>query len=286
MGTNTSPQEAPAERDQQEDSNNSPMPPPTFSYTTHGLRHSVGITAAGVAYTWGRTNDLGQLGRATTDRSSAKTPGRVDIQTSAGSSSTNAKAVKAYVGGSVDSGHTAILDENGTLWMAGCDRWQQLGLGSSKGGSSGYTWQDGKLWQEQFLATTHLTEFLNENGTTTSIRDVALGGDHTLVLSSNQRDVYAFGKGGDGQLGLVGKSFVSAFVRSTVLSSSSREKQIAAVCAVKACSMTIDGSGTILNKAGKCRMNNKEMVDGLESCLARAAQTGLLKRVDKETQHI
>jgi alpha-tubulin suppressor-like RCC1 family protein len=271
MGTTTSPQ-AP-ERDQD---SNSPVEP-KFSHTTHGLRHSVGITAAGVAYTWGRTNSLGQLGRTTTDRSSMKTPSRADIG--------NVKAVKAYVGGSTDSGHTAILDAHGTLWMAGCDRWQQLGLGSSEGGSSGYTWQDGKLWQEQFLATPHLTEFLNENGTK-SIRDVALGGDHTLVLSSNQQDVYAFGKGGDRQLGLVGKAFVSGFVRSPVLSSSSREKQIAAVCAVKACSMTIDESGTIMAKAGKCRMENKEMVDGLESCLARAAQTGLLKRSDKGTQHI
>ena len=270
MGTHTSPQ-APPDKDQDSNSPTSPK----FSYTAHGLRHSVGITDAGVAYTWGRTNALGQLGRTTTDRSSVKTPTRVDIK--------SAKAVKAFVGGSSDSGHTAILDSHGTLWMAGCDRWQQLGLGSAKGGSSGYTWQDGKLWQEQFLATPHLTEFLNENGTK-SLRDVALGGDHTLVLSSNQRDVYAFGKGGDGQLGLVGKPFVSGFVRSTVLSSSSREKQkIAAICAVKACSMTMDEYGNILDKAGKCRSNTKEMVDGLESCLARAEQTGLLKRVDKET---
>jgi alpha-tubulin suppressor-like RCC1 family protein len=267
MGTHTAPQSP--ERDQD---SNSPTPP-KFSNITHGLRHSVGITAEGMAYTWGRTNALGQLGRVTTDRSSVKTPSRVDIK--------SAKAVKAYVGGSSESGHTAILDAHGTLWMAGCDRWQQLGLGSSTGGSSGYTWQDGKLWQEQFLATPHLTEFLNEHGTK-SIRDVALGGDHTVVLSSNQRDVYMFGKGGDGQLGLVGKPFVSGFVRSTVLSSSSREKQIAAVCAVKACSMTVDESGNLLNKAGKCRRSNKEMVDGLESCLARAAETGLLKRLDKE----
>ena len=60
----------------------------------------------------------------------------------------------------------------------------------------------------------HLHEFMNETSGTNKIRDVALGGDHTVVLSGNQHDVYTFGKGGEGQLGVMGKPFVSAPVKS------------------------------------------------------------------------
>eukprot|EP00980_Cylindrotheca_fusiformis_P004758 scaffold1016_cov105-Cylindrotheca_fusiformis.AAC.4 len=128
--------------------------------------------------------------------------------------------------------------------MAGCDRWQQLGLGSAKGGTTGYTWKGGKIWQEQFVESRHVTDLMMKNTTTTTtakIRDVALGGDHTLVLGDDGI-VYAFGKGGDGQLGLVGKPFVSAPVKSTKLSSSEMVAA-AAVCAVQACSATIDVAG-------------------------------------------
>lgn len=51
----------------------------------------------------------------------------------------NVKFSTVYTGGTKDSGHTALVDEDGGLWMAGCDRWQQLGLGSSFTGAAGYT---------------------------------------------------------------------------------------------------------------------------------------------------
>mmetsp|Transcript_28650 Transcript_28650/g.41652 ORF Transcript_28650/g.41652 Transcript_28650/m.41652 type:complete len:99 (-) Transcript_28650:140-436(-) len=89
---------------------------------------------------------------------------------------------------------------------------------------------------------------MNINGGENTIRDVALGWDHTVVLSSNQRDVYVFGKGGDGQLGLSGKPFVSGPAKSVELSSkntsskhnndsSSNSDNTAAVCAIRRCSM-------------------------------------------------
>merc|ERR1712071_160163 len=118
------------------------------------------------------------------------------------------KATKVFVSQSLqkDSGHSAILDSMGILWMSGCDRWQQLGLGSANGGAAGYTWKGGKLWQDRFVRSESITEELskqkqnpNNNDNVHTIRDVALGGDHTLVLSSNQTGVYAFGKCGDGQ---------------------------------------------------------------------------------------
>ena len=102
------------------------------------------------------------------------------------------------------------------------------------------------------------------------IRDVSLGEDHTIILSSNQRDVYAFGKGGDGQLGLVGKPFVSAPIRSTSLSSPSDD--IHAVCAVQSCSITLGEHGDVLKKVGKCR----NVAQGIRDCIERAREQELI----------
>ena len=110
---------------------------------------SVSISAAsghaaachdGVAYTWalgggggrkdgrGRKdigNRFGQLGRGYTSATAPSgadphTPAAVDLPTT---------IVSAVAGGCKDSGSTAFVDAAGALWMSGCDRWQQLGLG-------------------------------------------------------------------------------------------------------------------------------------------------------------
>jgi alpha-tubulin suppressor-like RCC1 family protein len=230
-----------------------------------GSQQSVGITASGNVYTWGRLNEMGQLGRKTESRKDCKTPSQVKLD--------GTKAIRGFAGGINESGHSAVLDSSGHLWVAGCDRWQQLGLGSAEGGASGYTWENGRIWRDFFTRNDFVTNLMKKrNG---SIRDVALGGDHTIVLSSNKMDVYAFGKGGEGQLGLVGKPFVSASVRSTVLSSSKEE--IAAVCAIHNCSLTLDDTGKVLKKAGRCRMTG-EMINGLRACIDRAAQEGILAK--------
>jgi alpha-tubulin suppressor-like RCC1 family protein len=241
-----------------------------FVYTASGPRHSIGIDSNGIAYSWGRSNALGQLGRNTNNGSASKVAAPVDLP--------GKTARRAYVsqGSCSHSGHSAILDDSGMLWMTGCDRWQQLGLGSSKGGSTGYTWQGGKLWQERCVPSFHVLDLMTENTKESGIRDVALGGDHTLVLADDRRSVYGFGKGGDGQLGLVGKPFVSAPVKSRTLSSNKGE--IAAVCAVKACSFTIDSKGSIGQQAGRCRA---VIQDELGKCIARAKQEGLLS-INKE----
>ena len=108
----------------------------------------------------------------------------------------------------------------------------------------------------------------------TTIRDVALGGDHTLVLSSNQRDVYGFGKGGDGQLGMVGKPYVSAPVKSKVLSEDPSGELLSAVCAVKNCSMTLNMKGTVQRTSGKCRV--AEVEEEIRHCFDRAKRQGLI----------
>ena len=84
----------------------------------------------------------------------------------------------------------------------------------------------------------------------------------------------AFGKGDEGQLGLREKRFVSAPIKSKVLSSNS--KLIAAVCAVSNYSFTLDETGDILSETGKCK--RELLAQEFAICRQRAADQGLLKR--------
>ena len=224
-------------------------------------------------------NELGQLGRLGNPYKILP----IILDDGDGSS---AIAQYVYTGGFSSSGHSAILDTNGYLWLSGCDRWQQLGLGSSHGGSSGYTWKGGKLWQDQFQRNDHVVGLIQklDSSLTNSnihghipsrwIRDVALGGDHTVILSSNKNDVVVFGKGGEGQLGLMSKPWVSSPAKSKVLSSS--DANISAVCAFRNCSVTLNDRGEVIKKAGKCSIEIKGMKRALDMCRKRAKETGLL----------
>lgn len=247
-----------------------------------GSGHYLGVNAKdGTVWSWGSSNALGQLGRTSSSNNNKKTPQLVE------GFPILASARTVHAGGSNESGHSAIVDSEGNLWMAGCDRWQQLGLGSSHGGAAGYTWEDGRIWRPFFTQNTSLLSLMQQrdNGSS-SIRDVALGGDHTVVLSSNRSDVYTFGKGGEGQLGVVGKPFVSAPVRSSILSSSSgngnnneeSRGSIAAVCAIQHCSLTLDDSGNVLKKAGRCRSSDS-FQSALRACMNRAEADGLLQNL-------
>jgi len=233
----------------------------------NGSGNCVGITADGITFTWGRTNRLGQLGR----------PGKARKPAPAvfgGGHSVCAAA--GFAGGMSDSGHAAIVDVQNRLWMTGCDRWQQLGLGSSNGGAAGYTWTAGKIFQTEFVENKFVPELLQKLDPSSRIRDVAIGGDHTVVLSSNQRDVVTFGKGAEGQLGLGEKRFVSAPAKASLLSSSVNESKIAAVCATEFCSLTLDEEGDVLKTAGRCRPTQQNFCKSLQACRERAEISGLL----------
>ncbi|KAL3808246.1 hypothetical protein ACHAXA_006522 [Cyclostephanos tholiformis] len=114
------------------------------------------------------------------------------------------------------------------------------------------------------------------------IRDVALGGDYTVILSSNRRDVVAFGRGFEGQLGQSSRPFVSSPAKSKVLSSSAAKKS--AVCAYRNCSMTLDDSGEVMSTAGKCSLELRGMKKALELCRKRAQETGLIERGGEQSQ--
>jgi alpha-tubulin suppressor-like RCC1 family protein len=262
-----------------------------------GSNHCLGITSTlgGIVYSWGKSNAMGQLGRLTHHDSKCPKPIQLPPEMAKAQSSSYPSIIRAYAGGSSESGHSVLVVSTTTnsatnnsdvddddVYVTGCDRWQQLGLGSAAGGSSGYTWEGGQIWRTQFVKNPFIANLMQTISGSRRIRDVALGGDHTVILSQNQRDVYTFGKGGEGQLGVSGKPFVSAPVRSTILSSSSSSRRqhemIAAVCAVHHCSLTLDSNGEILNTAGKCRMRNKDVVQAIQSCQERAERDGLLRR--------
>jgi alpha-tubulin suppressor-like RCC1 family protein len=236
-----------------------------------GAKHSIGITAEGKAFSWGR-NNFGQLGRPSSSKSSMEAA-PIDYNRGDKNNATTAVQLRAFVGGSSDSGHSALLDTKGRVWLAGCDRWQQLGLGSASAGSAGYTWNQGHIWRNSFVLNHFLEEIAGP------VRDISLGGDHTVVLSCNQRDVFVFGKGGEGQLGMDGKPFVSAPTRSKILSSKNNQQLISAVCAIQDCSVTLDDKGQIMNKAGKCR----KISDSLVACIRRAKGDGLVSSNNKQS---
>jgi len=260
-----------------------------FLFTAHSndeSNHSIGITQEGTVYTWGKNSGLGKLGRPPGDKGSSKPQQPLfsnpyndnhrrgdKHQSSIGPERSqtqlqryvNVKATRGYVGGTKDAGHSAVLDENNQLWVTGCDRWQQLGLGSASAGAAGYTWKDGALWQESFQRNDFILELMKEKcGDGVEIKDVAIGGDHTVVLADNKKDVFTFGKGSEGQLGLGGKPFVSSPVHSKELSSS--KNNIASVCAIRHCSFTLGDDGEVLQKVGRCRFESEFIRRLLQSC--------------------
>lgn len=255
--------------------------------------HTIKISSDGIPFSYCHStkscsNELGELGRTHSDPYKL-----LPITLYGNDGSTIIQASHVYTGGFPSSGHSALIDTKGYLYLCGCDRWQQLGLGSANGGSSGYTWRGGRLWQTAFQRADYVIELLqkldpnlglteqgrssfissggsNSDNSRRWIRDVALGGDHTVILSANKKDVITCGKGGEGQLGLTSKPWVSSPSKSKALSSSSPD--IAAVCAFRHCSMTLGDDGEMKSSVGKCL----KMQRALELCQKRAAESGLI----------
>lgn len=179
---------------------------------SHASGHTIAVDSNYDAYSYCHSskcrNELGELGRS--GDPFRLLPISIDVD-----GGNRVMIKRAFAGGNSEAGHSALLDQNGNLYVCGSDRWQQLGLGSSNCGSSGYTWTS--LWQSKFLKNEYVGELLTRLDPsltkTSSIRDVALGGDHTVVLSMNKRDVVTFGKGAEGQLGLTSKPYVCVQVK-------------------------------------------------------------------------
>ena len=210
----------------------------------------------GIAATWAtgtgtrrrRGNRFGQLGRRQVDggvEGPVETPGDGRFP----------KITAVAAGGTKDSGHTLLVGRDGSVWAFGCDRWQQLGLGSAAAGAVGYTWENGKLWQRQARRVVALER--------ERVVAVAAGGDHSVALTE-EGDVFTWGRGEHGQLGRGGaKPFVMPPTKSGFLSGSADD--VTGVLALENCTAVLGGSGSrqiILRHAGKCpRRLLKQMLE-------------------------
>jgi alpha-tubulin suppressor-like RCC1 family protein len=174
--------------------------------------------------------------------------------------------VRVAAGGDNQSGHSAALTSSGRVYTFGCDRWQQLGLGSSSGGTAGYTWLDGKIWQRTPKRVVAMDSILQ--GNRGHVVDIACGFEHTACLCDNG-DVVVFGRANKGQLGLGSGSgqrgnetgpWLSCPTVSTVLSdrqfSEAAQEGALRIGAEGNCTCTFsigsDGSHEVVNCSGKC----------------------------------
>ncbi|KAK3871366.1 hypothetical protein Pcinc_023478 [Petrolisthes cinctipes] len=137
-----------------------------------GGHHSAALSQAGFLATWG-SNKYGQLGYKTDNDTNCSTaPALVP------NLATYSDPV-VYV--ALGESHTAALDAHGKLWTFGHGRYGQLGHGSSDDISVPRTCLD--------LVGSKVTQ-------------AACGRCHTLVFLPSQGQVYAFGQGMSGQLGI------------------------------------------------------------------------------------
>jgi alpha-tubulin suppressor-like RCC1 family protein len=231
--------------------------------------HCLALTPGGQVLSWATHpsgDRFGQLCQGTShrvlDASKQHVAGQVDTAPLAGVTVT---AVAA--GGSKESGHSLLLGQDGSVWSCGCDRWQQLGLSgaTAAGAAAGYAWSDGRIWQPSPKEVRALKEVGGAGA-------AALGADHSLVVASNGRDVYSWGRGEQGQLGRGGKVFLAAPGRSTVLSAPDGWK-VKAVHAADNCSAAVhslisapQGQERVVS-AGKCA----QLLRALRSSAPRAA---------------
>ncbi|KAK8730688.1 hypothetical protein OTU49_007871 [Cherax quadricarinatus] len=139
---------------------------------TAGGHHSAALTHGGFLLTWG-SNKYGQLGYTPKkDPNLSETPALVPNLESY-------SEPLLYV--ALGEGHTAVLDSHGKLWTFGYGRYGQLGHGTNDDGSVPRTVLD--------LCGSKVSQ-------------VACGRCHTIVYIPSQGQLYAFGQGMSGQLGI------------------------------------------------------------------------------------
>jgi len=132
-----------------------------------------------------------------------------------------------------------------------------------------YTWGGGKIWQSSFKRNSFIASLIESSGE--RLVDVALGGDHTAVLTE-KGGVCCWGRGGQGQLGVKGEMpFVSAPAKSTVLSG---DPEVKAICALRDCTPIVNENGEVVKHFGKCE---KVLVEGFKECPRAAKHHNLVK---------
>ena len=107
--------------------------PTEYAQVSCSEKHCVALSHAGRAFTWALTasgNRFGQLCRGVSPPGVITDPAEVDI---------GQRVVSVGAGGGRTAGHTALVGEDGSVFMCGCDRWQQLGLSSGATAAEGLT---------------------------------------------------------------------------------------------------------------------------------------------------
>ncbi len=190
--------------------------------TSAGHQHSVALKTDGTLWAWG-SNALGQFGNGTTTGSSV--PIRIDASAMGGGLSTwRAISAGAY--------HTVGIQTNGTLWSSGLNDVGQLGIGTTtntttftKIGTGDhwaavdaglahnvaksedqsvsllYTWgsnSSGQLGDGTLIQKNAPVRILNID----DVNLISAGGEHSFTrLRFNSKDLFAWGKNLNGQLG-------------------------------------------------------------------------------------
>ncbi len=110
--------------------------------------HCIGLTRDGRAFTWALTSQGNRFGQLCSSLPTSLHPANINEHREV---SIGQRVIAVGAGGDKEAGHTALVGEDGSLFMCGCDRWQQLGLSTQKadigGNAAGYTWDGGKIWQ-------------------------------------------------------------------------------------------------------------------------------------------
>ena len=201
-----------------------------------GTSHCMALSRAGEVFSWatGRdSNRFGQLGWGTTASDvDLYSPRRVELPRGASATAVAAGAC-----------HSAIIDEDKRLWIFGSDRWLQLG-------------QD-KIWTKGAIVRRTPVPVGGDVGAV-AVVGVACGEDHTLALDE-QGTVWAWGKGGEGQLyGASDRPFTAPPKPSKVLTSREGAAAIAAAghCS---CAKSRAGAGAV-SCTGKCSQRAKELI--------------------------
>ncbi|KAI8912825.1 regulator of chromosome condensation 1/beta-lactamase-inhibitor protein II [Gorgonomyces haynaldii] len=146
-----------------------------------GTNHAVAISADGKIYTWG-VGEQNQLGRKITPRQiveSSLTPRPINFKPY----KMSAKFKSVYCGAY----HTFVVHENGTVFSFGLNNYGQLGQGSTD--------EDDIPQPVEGFSGTPV--------------QVAGGEHHSMILDDQVGQVYVFGRGDSGQLGIGKKDAVT-----------------------------------------------------------------------------
>ncbi|CAK1602854.1 unnamed protein product [Parnassius mnemosyne] len=134
----------------------------TFTNISTGWDFSCAVTDDNFLFVWGSNNN-GQLGLPRSHFTEVKKPVRLQV---------NACAV------SMGLRHTAIINSKGEVWVTGCGKQGQLGLGKET------------LFSDRFQKVVNIDK----------ISHIACGQNHTVAWSSDKNVLYVWGENKHGQL--------------------------------------------------------------------------------------